>query len=278
MATQNYGAKSLGQIDERFSLDSFTDQISNKGMTLTFEGVNTVTFYSVSTVSEVDYTREGANRFGSLVELPTGVQTKVLSQDKAATWTIDRGNLNDSMMVQEANKSMARQIREIAVPNTDIYRFATLMAYAVAASQGATSATSTSDIYSKFLVQNAALTDAKVPGNGRVVFFTPTSLNKLKQDATFTKACDRTYADAKSGTYGQVDGVRIVEVPSSYLPANTTFMIVHEKTLISPVKMKLARVLDEVQGIDGWVAEYRRYYDAFITTNKGVAIRYHKES
>lgn len=278
MANQNYGAKSLGTIDEKFTVESVTEDIINKGITLQFEGVNTVTIYTVSVVSETDYVREGANRFGSLVELPTGVQTKVLSQDKAATWTIDRGNLNDSMMAQEANKSMARQIREVAVPNTDIYRLATLAAYAVAQSQSATSATSTSDIYSKFLTQNAALTDAKVPGDGRIAFFTPTALNKLKQDATFAKACDRTFAKAESGIWGKVDGCMIKEIPSSYLPANTTFLLVHEKTLISPTKMKLARILDEVQGIDGWVAEYRRYYDAFITTNKGVAIRLHKES
>lgn len=278
MATQNYGSKSLGLIDEKFTTESKTDSIINKGMTLQFDGVNSVTIYNVSTVAEIDYTRDGKDRFGPLVELPTGVQTFILSQDKAATWTVDRGNLNDSMMAQEANKSMARQIREKAVPNTDKYRFATLMAYAVAKSQGSTGATTSSNIYSTLVTENATMTDAEVDGDGRYVFMPAPQLAKLKLDTTFMKQCDRAYADAKSGVFGQVDGMTIVSVPSSYLPANTTFLIVHEKTLVSPVKMKLARVLDQVQGIDGWVAEYRRYYDAFIATNKGVAIRYHKES
>ena len=278
MATQNYGSKSLGVIDEKFTTESKTDMIINKGITLTFEGVNTVTIYNVSTVAEVDYVRDGANRFGPLVELPTGVQTFVLTQDKAATWTIDRGNLQDSMMAQEANKSMARQIREKAVPNTDKYRFATLMAYAVARTQGATAATTNLNIFEKFLDQQAALTDAEVPEEGRVAFFTPLALNKLKRSTEYKVAGDKSYADVKTGVVSMVDGTKIVVVPTSYLPANTTFLIVHEKTLISPVKLKLARILDEVQGIDGWVAEYRRYYDAFISTNKGVAIRYHKES
>lgn len=278
MATQNYGAKSLAVLDKPFLTKSKTDLIINKGIKLTFEGVNSVTIYTPSTVAEVDYTRTGANRFGPLVELPNGVQTFQMSQDKAATWTIDRGNYNDSMMAINAENSMALQIAKVAVPNTDKYRFATLQAFAVAASQGATSATSSSDIYAKFLVQQAALDDAEVPEEGRVSFWTPTALNKLKQDATFRKDCDKSYADAKAGIVGMVDGTLIVKVPSSYLAANSTFLIVHEETLISPTKMKLARTLDEVQGIDGWVAEYRRYFDAFITTNKGVAIRYHKES
>jgi hypothetical protein len=278
MANQNYGAKSLGVLDKPFTTKSKTDVINNKGITLDFTGVNTVTFYTPSTVAEVDYTRDGRDRFGSLVELPNGVQTKILSQDKAATWTIDRGNYNDSMMVINAENSMALQIAKVAVPNTDKYRFATLQAYAVSNSQGATSATSSTDIYGKFLTQQAALDDAEVPEEGRYAFFTPTALNKLKQDATFKKQCDTAYADAKTGAYGMVDGTTIVKVPSSYLAANSTFLIVHEGTLISPTKMKLARTLDTVQGIDGWVCEYRRYYDAFVSTNKGIAIRYHKES
>ena len=278
MANQNYGAKSLAVLDKPFLTKSKTEQIINKGITLDFTGVNTVTFYTPATVAEVDYVRDGSNRFGALVELPNGVQTKILSQDKAATWTIDRGNYNDSMMAINAENSMALQIAKVAVPNTDKYRFSTLVAYAVAASQSATSATSSSDIYSKFLTQQAALDDAEVPEEGRFAFFTPTALNKLKQDTTFKKDCDTSYKDAKTGAIGMVDGTTIVKVPSSYLPANTTFLIVHESTLISPTKMKLARTLSDVQGIDGWVCEYRRYYDAFISTNKGVAIRVHKES
>jgi hypothetical protein len=53
-------------------------------------------------------------------------------------------------------------------------------------------------------------------------------------------------------------------------------MIVHEELLVAPTKFNSVRILDEVQGIDGWVAEGRRYYDAFIPTQKGVAVRQHK--
>jgi hypothetical protein len=278
MATQNYGAKSLAVLDKPFLTKSKTEMIINKGVQLTFEGVNTVTIYTPQTVDEVDYARDGANRFGPLVELPNSVQTFTLTQDKAATWTIDRGNYNDSMMAINAKNSMALQIAKVAVPNTDKYRFTTLMAYAVARTQGATAATTAANIFEKFLDQQALMTDAEVPEEGRVAFFTAVSINKLKRSTEYKVAADKAYADVKSGTVSMVDGTRIVVVPSSYLPANTTFLIVHEETLIAPVKMKLARTLDEVQGIDGWVNEYRRYHDAFITANKGVAIRYHKEA
>jgi N4-gp56 family major capsid protein len=210
-----------------------------------------------------------------LIELGNGVQTLTLSQDKAFTFSVDRGNLEDSQMVTEANKAVKRQIREVSVPNTDIYRLTTLQAYAVANSQSATAALTTSNAYNKFLAQNDAMTDAQVPEDGRWCFMTPATYSLLKQDSTFNKACDTAYQDLKKGIIGQVDGVMLVKVPTIYLPANTGYLFVHEETLISPVKFNSVRVLTEQRGIDGAVAEGRRYYDAFIPTNKGKAIRVH---
>src|ERR1044071_3654264 len=120
MASQNYASAVLAEIDERLSLESKTDIVVNKGgVRLDFNGKNSVTIYTVNTVSEVNYVRSGRDRFGALTELGTGTQTFTLSQDKAFTFSVDRGNLEDSQMVQEANKAVKRQLREVAVPNID---------------------------------------------------------------------------------------------------------------------------------------------------------------
>jgi N4-gp56 family major capsid protein len=275
VASQNYASAVLSKIDERFYLESKTAGVINKGLLLEFAGLNSVTIYNVNTVPETDYIRSGTDRFGTLVELGNGVQTFTLSQDKAFTFSVDRGNLEDSQMVTEANKAVKRQIREVSIPNTDIYRLATLQAYAVANSQSATAALTTSNAYNKFLGQNDAMTDALVPEDGRWCFMTPATYSLLKQDSTFNKACDTAYQDLKKGVIGMVDGVMLVKVPSTYLPANTGYLFVHEETLVSPVKFNSVRVLTEQRGIDGAVAEGRRYYDAFIPTNKGKAIRAH---
>ena len=266
----------MNVIDERYYLDAKTSGVVNKGgVRLDFNGRNSVTIYTVNTVSEVNYVRSGSNRFGSLIELGTGTETFTLSQDKSFTFTVDRGNLEDSMMVQEANKSVKRQIREVAVPNVDIYTLATAHAYALAQAQGATAAVTTSNAYNKLLAQNDAMTDAKVPETGRYCFMTSATYSLLKQDTTFVKNCDLAYQDLKKGIIGQVDGITLVKVPASYLPANEVYLLVHEETLIQPKKFDSIRVLTDVQGIDGAVAEGRRYYDVFIPSNKGVGIRYH---
>lgn len=273
---QHYASEDLAVIDERFSTESKTSMIINNGLTMTFEGVNTVTIYNIDVVAETDYVRSGANRFGPLVELGTGVQSFVLSQDKAFTFTVDRGNLEDSKLVQEADKAVKRQVREVSIPTTDIYRLTVLAAYAVANSQSATNALAYNDIYQKILIQQAALTDAEVPEEGRVMYITATAHNLLKRDPEFVKDCDTSVKDLKKGVIGEVDGTTIIVCPSSYYIANFGFMIVHKRVLVAPTKFNMIRVLDEVQGIDGKVAEGRRYYDAFIPTNKGVAIRLHK--
>ncbi len=279
MATVNFAAADLGVVDEEYFLQAKTELIVNKGdIRLDFAGKQTVSIYSLETVAENNYVRSGDNRFGVAIELADSQQDFTLSQDKSTNQTIDRGNLEDTMLVRNAKKHAMRQVREVSVPTTDIYRLAVAQAYAVALTQGATSATSASDIYQKFLTQQAALDDALVPEEGRVAFFTPTALNKLKRDPEFKQDCDTSYSDTKKGIVGMVDGCKIVKVPSSYLPANSTFLIIHDEVMISPTKFNLIRILTDQKDIDGVYVQTRRYYDAFIPTNKGVAIRYHKES
>lgn len=276
MSAQNYASATLGVIDERLSLATKTADIVNKGgVRLDFNGKNSVTIYTVDVVSEVNYVRSGANRFGALNELGTGTQTFTLSQDKSFTFSVDRGNLEDSQMVQEANKAVKRQIAEVSVPNTDIYTLAQAHAVALANSQGATAAVTSANAYSKFLAQNDALTEAKVPESGRHCFMSPATYSLLKQDTTFMRSCDTTMADLKKGIIGQVDGVTLHKVPSTYLPTNMVFQFIWEEALIRPMKFNSVRVLTDVQGIDGAVAEGRRYYDVFVPNNKAVGLRYH---
>jgi len=270
---QNYAQSHLDTIDERFSTESKTALIINKGIRLDFNGKKSVTIYNVDVVAETDYVRAGSNRFGTLIELGTGEQTFTLSQDKSFTFTVDRGNLEDSMLVQEAHKAVKRQVREVSIPNTDKYRLATLVAYAVANSQVNGTTITTSNAYSTFLTEQAALDNAEVPEEDRVTFVTPGYYNLLKQDTTFVKQCDTAYADLKKGVIGRVDGNTIVKVPQSWFPSGVSFLTVYDKVLVAPTKFDMVRVLTDVQGIDGAVAEGRRYYDAFIPTNKGKAIR-----
>lgn len=278
MHGQNYATDVLDLVDERFYLDSKTANIVNNGMQMEFSnGNNAVTIYNVDVVPENDYQRTGVMRYGNFVELGDGVQTFVLSQDKSFAISVDRGNMADSKMVTAIDEAVKRQVREVSIPTTDIYRLTTATAYAVANSQGTTNAITTSNAFSSILTQRAALLDAKVSLENIVVYVTPAVEAFLWQDTTFKTAADRTTADRASGVIGTIMGMTIVVCPTSYYVANMGFLMLATNVLVAPTKFNEIKTGDGFPfGISGMVAFGRRYYDCFIPNNKGVAIRYQK--
>ena len=275
---QNYATDVLNKIDERFYLESKTASIINNGIEMEFSnGNNAVTIYDVDVVPENNYVRSGTMRYGQLVELGNGVQTFVLSQDKSFAISIDRGNREDSKMVPAIEGAVKRQVREVSVPVTDIYRLSILTAYATVNGQVTTSALSNTNIFQGILAERAALLNAKVSLDDIVVFIEPLAESYLWRDPEFKVACDKTKEDRATGVIGTVMGMTIVVCPSSYFIANFGFMLVSKKVLAAPTKFNSIRQGDGFPfGIDGMVAFGRRYYDAFVTKNKGVAIRLRK--
>lgn len=275
---QNYATDVLDLVDERFYLDSKVSEIVNNGVELEFSnGNNACTIYQMEVVAENDYQRSGVMRYGQLIEIGNTVQTFVLSQDKSFAISIDRGNREDSKMVPAMDEAVKRQVREVSVPTTDIYVLTTAATYAVANAQGATVALTSANTFAKILDQRAALQEAKVPLEDIYCYVTPTTESYLWLDTTFKTGCNQTNADRASGVIGTIMGMTIVTVPTSYFITNLGFLVLSKKVLVNPKKFNSIRTGDGFPfGIDGMVGFGRRYYDCFIPTNKGVAIRYHK--
>lgn len=273
---QNYAAAHLNAVDERVYLESLTlDVFDAKRVRLDFNGKNSVTIYNVNTVAENDYTRSGLSRFGTLVELGTGTQTLTLSQDKSFSFSIDRGNYEDSQMVTEAGKAVKRQVREVSVPATDIYNLGIASAYAIANTQGVVAGTAlaANTAFSLILAQQAALTELKYSKEGRTLWITPTVLNLLKRDPEFKQDCDTSYSDNKKGIVGMVDGLTIKEVPASMLVTNFQFMITCKEVLVAVNKFNMVRTIDNDKDVDGWICQGRRYHDCFVLGQRATGIR-----
>lgn len=275
---QNYATDVLNKIDERFYKEAVTNSIVNNGIEMEFSnGNNAVTIYVMEVVTENDYQRSGTMRYGALVEIGNTVQTFVLSQDKSFAISIDRGNREDAKMVPAIDEAVKRQVREVSVPTTDTYRLGIAAAYAVANSQSATAALTSSNTFTKILDQRAALLEAKVPLDDIVCYITPTAEAFLWLDTTFKAACDRSTADKATGVLGTVMGMTIVVAPSTYFIANFGFMLISKKVLVAPTKFNKIKTMDgDSFGIDGMVGFGRRYYECFVPSNKGPAIRVHK--
>jgi N4-gp56 family major capsid protein len=270
----NLASKYSSKVDERFKLSSFTESVINQNYD--WDGVNSVTVYSVSTAPMGNYTTTGNSRYGTAAELDNTTQTMVLSRDRSFTFTIDRKNNQDTQMVMEAGKALARQIDEVITPEIDVYRLAAMSAAGIAAGNTATVAITASNAYSKFLDAGAVLDEKKVPVAGRVAFVTPAFYNFIKLDPTFTKATEIAQNMLIKGQVGEIDGVKIVKIPSTYLPANTAFLLTHQIATVAPKKLQDYKTHDNPPGINGWLVEGRLRYDAFVLNNKANAIYVHK--
>ncbi len=246
----NLASKYSKKVDERFSLESLTENIGlNKSYD--WNGVKSITVYSIDTAPMNDYERQGLQRYGTPEELGDTTKDYILSKDRSFTFTIDRGNYTEQLMVKEAGKALARQIREVVVPEIDAYRIATWSAAAIANGKTKKATITKDNAYAEFLEAQEALDEAKVPIRGRICFATPKYINLIKQDPTFVQASDIAQKMLINGQVGEIDGVRIIKAPSTYFPANHNFILLHPRCSVSPKKLEDYKIHNNPPGING---------------------------
>ena len=272
------GGKNLAQkysktIDERFERESQAVLALNSHYD--FNGVDTVKVYSIPVVPMTDYTRSGLSRYGSPDDLQRNVQTLKVTKDRAFTFIIDRGDKLQSQMASDAGRALQRQLREVWVPEYDAYVFRTLAASATAHGNYSTEAITKANAYEAFLKGMEALGNANVPDEGRVAFCSYGFANLLKQDSAFMRYGDSSQQMLSRGVIGEVDGCRIVKVPSSRLPAGAAFLIAHPLAATGPKQLEDYKIHDDPPGISGWLVEGRVIYDCFVLNEKAKAIYYH---
>lgn len=263
----NLAEKYSTKVDERFTLASLTESAVNNDYD--WNGVKTIKVYSIDTVALGDYSREGLNRFGEANELGDTVKEYVLSQDKAFTFTIDKGNDMEQMGVKNSGKALRREVDEQVIPDVDMYRLAKMVA---GAGTSNVKAITKDNAYEAMLDASTALTDAKVPMTGRIAFVSPAMYKFLKLDESFIKASDIAQSMLITGQVGMVDGIAIVLVPSSYLPEGVNFIVTHKVATVAPKKLEEYRTHIDPPGISGILAEGRIIHDAFVLEKKKMAV------
>lgn len=268
----NYAEKYANKIDERFKIGALSAPAINSDYD--FVGVQTVKVYSVPTAEMNDYTKNGASRYGTPAELENSVQEMTLTRDRSFTFTIDRGNYDDTMMLNSAGVALQRQIDEVVIPELDIYRFSIICANAGTISEA--KAITANNAYESFLDGTVALTDKKCPLGGRVAYVSPNFYKCIKLDSTFIKAGDLAQNMLLKGQVGEIDGVPVIVIPTSYMPEGIEFFITNSIATTAPVKLSDYKIHDNPPGINGWLVEGRVRYDAFVLDNKKNAIYVHK--
>lgn len=261
-----YGPK----LDQLFTHDSYTDNWINKKYD--FDGVATVKVYTATSVAPTDYNRSSTgDRFGGNAELQDTIATYTLTNDKSFKIAIDRGNYEQGMRAKKAGEVMRIQMNEQVIPMIDKDRLATAAAGATAVSQAVTA---TTDAYQDTLKLGEYLDECKAPLEGRVLFISPAEYNLVKTAIT-TNIYASGYNDklVGKGYVGELDGVPVVKVPTSYFPAGVKAIMVHRDALLGVRQVTETRIITDSEFVSGSILLGRFIFGSFILKGKknGVA-------
>ena len=237
-----------------------------------FTGAKTVKVSAPMTVPMNDYTRSGANRYGTPTELKDAVQELTLSQDKSFALTIDKGNSQDKNDTESFAKEMlSLQIAERAIPEFDRYALNVLAHKAGTIAAGDAPLDKT-NIVDRITDGTVYLDDAEVAQNGRTLFVNAAGYKHLKLAEEFVHVDKIANIALTKGVVGKFDNMTVVKVPKGRWPQGVNFIIVQKNCATAPTNIHDAKVHKDPPGISGNLLEGRNYYDCFVIGSRAKGV------
>lgn len=264
-------------VDEQFKAESKRNLLTNNDYD--WIGAHIVKVYTVTTVSMNDYDREGVeltdgrwSRYGLIEDLDATTQELPLKRDRSFTFVIDKLDNEETGDILNAAAALARQVREVIVPEVDSYTYG-VMCDGAGVKPDAMVLTA-DNIYEAILAGNTAIDEAEAPETNRVLLVTPATYTLMKRNPDITMETDIGQAQRQLGVIGLLDGCSVIKVPANRVPADFGFMIAHPSATVAPVKLEEYKIHIDPPGLSGNLVEGRVCYDAFVLENKKNGIYY----
>lgn len=274
MAAVNLTTKVTSYVDEVFSTESKASLLTNNDFSWT--GAHTIKVNKVNTVAMNDYDRAGTgenkSRYGAYGSVGNEFEEMTLRKDRSFTFVIDKMDKDETQGVLAGASALARQQREVIVPEVDQYVYNEMCANA--GTKDTTTTLTSANIYERILIGNQALDDAEVPESKRILLMNPASYFLLKRNKDIFMETDVAEEMRLRGVVGYIDGLSVIKVPANRLPAKFGFMIAHPVATVAPTKLEDYKIHQDPPGISGELVEGRIVYDAFVLNNKKKAIYY----
>lgn len=263
----------LPYVDEVFTTESKKSLVTNDNFS--WDGSKTIKVYKMTTAEMHDYNRNGENnrsRYGKVETLDATTQSMTLKKDRSFTFEIDTLDMDETKGQLAGASALARQIREICVPEIDTYVY-NVMCENAGNKPSAIELTEES-IYNEIISANCVLDDCEVPETNRIMLVTPQIYLLLKKCKDITMETNIGNELRLKGVIGIIDGITIVKIPANRVPEDFGFMIAHPVATVAPVKLEDYNTHKNPPGLSGTLVEGRICYDAFVLENKANAIFY----
>ena len=268
--------KFLPYVDEQFSTERKKSLLTNTDFS--WNGAHTIKVYKITTAAMNDYDRGGAksatqwSRYGAVADLDATTEEFTLTRDRSFTFAIDKLDTDETAQQLAAASALARQNREVCIPEIDGHTFGVMCANA--GNKPAAKALTATNIYTEILAASEALDNAEAPEAGRVLVVTPTVYALMKKCKDIVMETDVGNDLRLKGVIATLDGMNVQKIPANRLPAGFGFMVCHPVATVAPVKLEDFTIHQNPPGISGSLVEGRVCYDAFVLDNKAKAIYY----
>lgn len=263
--------KYLPYVDEIFTTESKKSLLTNQDFN--WIGAHAVKVYKISTAEMNDYSRNaGTSRYGTPKDLDATTEELTLKKDRSFTFVVDKLDKDETNDQLAAASALARQTREVVVPEVDKYTYGVMIENAGTKPEAVDF--TVENIYSEIIKANNTLDNAEVPETGRVLVVTPDTYLLMKQCKDITMETDIGNDLRLKGVISNLDGLNVIKVPKNRLAENFGFMIAHPCATVAPTKLESYKTHQDPPGISGELVEGRICYDAFVLENKAKAIYY----
>lgn len=268
--------KYLPYVDELFKAESKKSLLTNDDFDWT--GANTIKVYKIGTSEMNDYDRAGTgsgatgSRYGNISNLDATTQPMLVRKDRSFTFVIDKLDSDETGSTLEPASALARQLREVTVPEVDSYVYGKMCEGAGTKPEPVT--LTADNIYTEIVKATTTLDDAEVHETGRVLLVVPTVYQIMKQSKEIVLNTNVGEDMRLKGVISNLDGMNVIKVSSSRVPKDFGFMVAHPCATVAPTKLADYKTHDNPPGISGYLIEGRIAYDAHVLDNKKKAIYY----
>lgn len=280
----NLTVKFAPYTDEIFKNESRTSLLTNNDFDWT--GARSVRIWKFKTAKMNDYARNifddnneplNPSRYGKLYDLNAETEEMLLKKDRSFIFNIDKLDVDETQGQLEAASALARQLREVVIPERDKYIFEEIAKSGVTLEGNAQTKINPDNIYANILKSCEVMDGGEVPDTDRVLVVTPEVYSLIKQAKQF----DNTDVGADLRTLGVIamlDGMKVIKVSNNMLPKDVKYMIVHPSATVTPVKLEDYNIHNDTPLASGDIVTGRICYDAFVLENKKDGIVVYKEA
>ena len=285
-------------LDEVYKREALTSVLDTPSDLVMFDGANTAKIFKTSMDGLGDYSRNNGYVKGAVVGT---WETMQLAYDRGRSFLVDV--MDNEETLDLAFGTLAGEfVRTKEVPEVDAYTFAKIASTANIGAATPANLANVSDILKAVDDGQAAMDNAEVPMEGRIMFVSTPVYYALKDKLTrfiengdeiinrnFRYLDDTLVIPVPIGRFnsaielldGSTNGEEVggyTNVPSAGSSYPINFMIVHPSAIVKVMKHRVPRIFtpEVVQDADAYKFNIRLYGDTFVKENKVKGIYLHR--